>query len=96
MKTTTCTLKTVDLPDDCSAVYLLEEHDVGDDVTLTFEASLDDGSTWDEIASGELTDLSHTGDRFKLRATMQRPDEAEEPDGEGVVYWLLGLATTGS
>ena len=97
METTTVTLNAVTLPDDCNAVFLLDDRTLGSDVTATYEASLDGGTTWAEVTPGELNELGHVGDSFKLRCTLARPDEAEEPDGEGTVFWFIGYATsTGS
>ena len=94
METTTVTLNAVNLPGECDAVYLLSEEQLGSQVTATYEASLDGGSTWTEVTPGELNDLGHVGDSFKLRCTLARPDDAEEPDGEGTVFWFIGMATT--
>lgn len=93
METTTCTLKPRTLAQTCDAVYLLAEEELGQDVTVTYEASLDGGTTWEAVTPGELVQLSHTGDELKLRCHLTRPDESEPPEGEGVVRWFQAHAT---
>lgn len=90
MITGTITLKPRSLAETCDAVYLLEEHEIDPEVTLTYEASLDDGTTWEAITPGELNALAHSGTSLKVRLTMELPDESED---EGVVRWFVAYAT---
>jgi len=91
MITGTLTLTTKQLPDPCDSVYLLTEQIVPGDGTITYEASLDGGSTWDEVTPGDLATLNHEGDELTLRLTIEQPEESEDDPPE--VYWFVGFAT---
>lgn len=90
MITGTITLNTVDLAEACDAVYLLAEEELDPDATTLYEASLDDGATWETITPGELNTLAHSGSSLKVRLTMELPDESED---EGVVRYFVAYAT---
>lgn len=90
MITGTLTLKPVSLPELCDAVYLLDERELDPEVTITYEASLDGGTTWEAITAGQINVLAHSGTTLKVRLTLDLPDESED---EGVVRYFVAYAT---
>ncbi len=89
--TGTITLSTKTLPAPCDSVYLLTEQIVPGDGTITYEASLNGGQTWDTVTPGDLATLNHTGEELTLRLTIEQPEASEDDPPE--VYWFLGFAT---
>ena len=88
--TGTITLSTKTLPAPCDSVYLLTEQIVPGDGTITYEASLNGGQTWDTVTPGDLATLNHTGDELSLRVTMSLPEESEDDPPE--VFWIVAYA----
>ncbi len=91
MITGTLTLNAVALTETCDTVYLLTEEELGVAVTLTYEASLDGGTTWEAVTAGQLNTLAHTGTSLKVRLTLGLPDASQDV---GVVRWLVCYGTT--
>src|SRR5690606_36340478 len=60
------TLNAKPLDEVCNSVYILD--DGGSDTI--FQASLNGGSTWQTVPSGELTVLNHIGSSLVIRATI--------------------------
>lgn len=87
----TLTLDTVPLDTECNAVYLLTDDDIPADGTATYEASLDGGTTWAPIASGDITALGHAGTSLAVRATLTLDETSE---ATVTVTWMIAYATT--
>ena len=91
MITGSITLTTKQLPAPCDSVYLLTEDATVGDGTITYEASLNGGQTWDTVTPGDLATLNHTGEELTLRLTIEQPEESEDDPPE--VFWFVGSAT---
>jgi len=91
MTTGSITLTTKQLPAVADSVYLLAEDAIPGDGTILYEASLDGGSTFEAVTSGQLAELNHTGDQLTLRLTITQPEASEDDPPE--VSWFLAYAT---
>lgn len=94
MITGSLTLNTKQLPAVADTIYLLAEDDDSGDGTILYEASLDDGATFEPVTSGQFTTLNHSGDELTLRLTIEIPEASEDDPPE--VFWFLAYATTGA
>ena len=93
MLTGTLTLDPVTLPESCNAVYLLDDAAIPADGSVLYEASLDGGTTWEAVTSGDVTALAHSGQSLQVRATLTLADDSPN---EGRVSWFIAYATTTS
>lgn len=94
MITGSITLTAKQLPAVCDSVYLLAEDSIPGDGTILYEASLDGGTTFEAVTSGEIAELGHTGTALTLRLTIEQPEASEDDPPE--VSWFLAYATTGA
>ena len=90
MITGTLTLTNKQLPQTCNSVYLLTEDATVGDGTITYEATLDGGATWQEVTPGDMVTLGHTGDELSLRVTLSLPEASEDDPPE--VFWMVAYA----
>ena len=88
--TGTLVLNTVVLPSTATDVYLLSEETLDTNVTATYEATLDGGTTWEVVVPGSTTMLAHSGTSFALRVTLTRPPGSSN---EGRIFWFIGFAS---
>jgi len=88
--TGTLVLNTVVLPSTATDVYLLSEETLDTNVTATYEATLDGGTTWEVVVPGSTTMLAHSGTSFALRVTLARPPGSSN---EGRIFWFIGFAS---
>lgn len=87
--TATLVLDAVTLDATCDAVYFdAELTGVVGAWSVTYEASLDGGTTWAPVTPGEITALGHSGTSLVLRATLDRPALSDD----GRLLWLVGYA----
>lgn len=91
--TGTLTLNPVALPAVADTVYVLADEDLGDGpdaATSLYEASLDEGTTWETVTPGTLNPLTHTGSSLQVRVTLNLDDTSDQV---GTVRWLVAYAT---
>lgn len=84
MITGTVTLKPTTLPTESHAIYLLD-YGTAD---REYEATLN-GTTWEPVTPGALTDLDHSGTTLQVRVTLNLPEGHEPAD----IWWIVAYAT---